>query len=226
MNNVTLSEVGLDKYDLSSLKESICMSIYSSKKFDISLFIVPAGLAMPLHDHPNMAVLSKLLLGSALCTSYTKLQPMSTPASHPVKLEHTDNASIPIDGPFFKRDVKIKDADSDAWYLTPTDGNIHAIHALKADPPSDKTPPVVMLDVLLPPYDSLTRPCRFYTTSAHPMWVPTASVGLEADKPGDNFSDGDAHEWKWKKWMLEEVEEPTELLPYGVQYRGSVPLQR
>jgi hypothetical protein len=230
MNRVTLSEVGLDAYPLTRIEDSLCMSIYESDKFDISLFIVPAGLAMPYHDHPNMTVLSKLLSGSALCTSFTPLLPTESAV-----MESSESELRALtEKPFFMREVASKTPESDAWYLTPSRGNIHAIHALPASTSNNiqagGVEPVIMLDILLPPYNSLTRPCRYYTPSSHPIWIPTTPVGLSS-VVGDVVDDekksdvGTAQEeWKWKKWVLEEIDEPTDMLPYSAKYPGVVPV--
>jgi hypothetical protein len=271
MNEVTLTDVGLHVYDLSTIKDSVCMSICSTRNFDISLFIIPAGLAMPLHDHPDMAVLTKLLCGEALCTSFTPLYPRDSAAlQQPQQQQHqqqedTDDTppSTPAPGPFFSRLVQAKSAHSPCWHLSPSRGNIHAIHALAPpSPPSTDTDtaatdtataaataaaaraePVIMLDVLLPPYDpSGARPCTYYSPTAHPLWVPTVPVGLrqrgttssssssssgeetEAEAGGETETGGVGEEWLWKKWVLEEVPEPTESLPYAVQYSGDTPV--
>lgn len=41
----------------------------------VSVFFLFPGKVMPLHDHPRMTVISKILLGSARVTSYDWMQP-------------------------------------------------------------------------------------------------------------------------------------------------------
>lgn len=44
--------------------------IYEDKTFSIGIFILPPGVAIPLHDHPGMSVISRMLYGSLYFKSY------------------------------------------------------------------------------------------------------------------------------------------------------------
>ena len=222
MNDFSLDHVGLEKYKLTAIKESVCMNICSTQKFDIAIFIVPCGWSMPLHDHPNMAVLSKLLHGEALCTSYTPLYSCKTNNSERVISNSPNSESSSLaTGSFHMRAVETKNVQCPAWYLTPNQDNIHSIHAMSSCK-GDSAEPAVLLDVLLPPYDSISRPCSYYTATPQPMWQPTVPVGLKTNTSGTSQI---IEEWKWKKWIIEECDEPTDLLPYGVEYTGETPVK-
>ena len=45
-------------------------TVHESPAFDIVVFLFPAGAAIPLHDHPNMTVLSRVVRGSLRVTSF------------------------------------------------------------------------------------------------------------------------------------------------------------
>lgn len=246
MNTFTLIDVGLHEYDLPSIQDSVCMSICSTTDFDISLFIVPVGGSLPLHDHQNMAVLSKLLSGTALCTSYTPLYPHHP---SPQQQQHNDykhhgQHQSESPSPFFRRSVQTKDSNSPSWFLTPSLWNLHAFHALaphaldsslSSDRDASLSPaePAVMLDILLPPYHAPERRCVFFSATSHPIWLPTASVAVKRNEDASqntpcrsgNSIGEEVEEWPWQKWVVKQVEEPSEVLPYLVQYTGEVPEQ-
>ena len=45
-------------------------TVYGCENFQISTFIIPKGMEIPLHNHPAMTVFSKCLYGSAKVQTY------------------------------------------------------------------------------------------------------------------------------------------------------------
>lgn len=113
------------------------MTVASCQAFDVAVFILPGGKSLPLHDHPKMTVLSKLLTGGLSVRAYTP-----DPISPKLHLLALDTVKLP---------------EHEGWFLTPTQGNIHEFAAVDT---------AVILDVLMPPYDEdKGRPCNYYTAS-------------------------------------------------------------
>ncbi|OWZ00041.1 hypothetical protein PHMEG_00028853 [Phytophthora megakarya] len=48
--------------------------VYEDETFSIGIFILPPGVAIPLHDHPGMSVVTRLLYGSLHVKSYDLVQ--------------------------------------------------------------------------------------------------------------------------------------------------------
>ena len=136
MNTSTLDELSINDSLVKSVRENICMNIHSNSKFQIAVFIIPAGWSLPLHDHPGMCVLSKLITGKLYYSSFTpKVCSRST------------------DMILFDKEVTERTSQDDTWLLGASQGNYHELVAQET---------CVMLDALLPPYDFPDRPCTYY----------------------------------------------------------------
>lgn len=180
MNQLNAEDIGIDSGFVDKLRYSVCMSICSTPHFDIALFIIPAGCGIPLHDHPNMTVLSKLVIGDMTIRSFTPLDKVSVTNSFPAVI----------------RDDQSRSSSDPAWFLTPSEGNIHEFVA---------TSGCIVFDVLLPPYEDPDRPCTFYR----------AEVGaLGSSSTGATVFD------------LTPTPPPRSGLPYSVEYPGPRPVSR
>ena len=162
MNMLTLEDIGLRESALRSLRSSVCMAICSNKFFDMAIFLIPAGGKIPLHDHPNMTVVSKLLCGRMHTRSFTSI-------------ERKDDCIL-----VFPPTIATHNVEDRPWLLTPVTDNIHEFIAES---------PCAIFDVLLPPYGDPDRPCSYYGASQgldgewrlHP--VPPPSTGLPVCVP-------------------------------------------
>lgn len=166
------------------------LHIYECDKFSICIFCLPPSSVIPLHNHPGMTVLSKLLFGTMHIKSYDWVD------GHQNLQESTNTSHFQTPGAGL---AKIK---TDTIFSAPCNtsilypnagGNMHCFTA--------KTPCAV-LDVLGPPYsDPEGRHCTYYNDS------PYADTNLA---PEEN----EGYAW------LEERVKPDDFFVLGAKYRG------
>jgi hypothetical protein len=114
--------------------------------FIIGIFFLPPNTRIPLHDHPDMCVTSKILEGNCRVRSYDWLQTTlysSTGASR--SYIHYTYADLVQDEWKKKNDV---------WSLFQNTGNVHEITSGEEG--------CALLDVIAPDYDGSSRVCTFY----------------------------------------------------------------
>ncbi|CAH2079941.1 unnamed protein product [Thlaspi arvense] len=117
------------------------LHIYECDRFSMGIFCLPPCGVIPLHNHPEMTVFSKLLFGTMHIKSYDWV------ADSPRQSSDTRLAKVKVDSEFT--------APCDASILYPADGgNMHCFTAKTA---------CAVLDVLGPPYsDPAGRHCTYY----------------------------------------------------------------
>ncbi|XP_065831669.1 2-aminoethanethiol dioxygenase-like [Oscarella lobularis] len=117
------------------------MEILDDSNFTCVIFMLRKGRAIPLHDHPGMHGLCKVLYGSVKITSYDP----------PEKLNLSKSG-------FFKakyRGAETFSADNGCHFVLPTEKNLHTIEGLTN---------TAFFDILAPPYESYgARGCTYYT---------------------------------------------------------------
>ena len=142
MNTVSLQDLGLHTINLENLPRAFCMHIANNDKFHVSIFIIPKKCKLPLHDHPNMSVLSKVIKGNVKMRSFN------------IGNDHLIKSGKKVFPANITDDIT-KTTKDNSWFLTPSISNIHEFEA------TDET--AVVFDVLMPPYsDENGRPCHFY----------------------------------------------------------------
>lgn len=128
------------------------LHIYECEKFSIGIFCLPPSGVIPLHNHPGMTVLSKILFGTMHIKSYDWV--VDFPPETPTTFKPPENggsemrlAKVKVDADFI--------APCNPSILYPADGgNMHCFTAVTA---------CAVLDVLGPPYsDPDGRHCTYY----------------------------------------------------------------
>ncbi|CAI5536820.1 unnamed protein product, partial [Closterium sp. Naga37s-1] len=146
------------------------LHLYECPDFSIGIFCIPASACIPLHNHPGMTVLSKLLYGRMHMRSFDWAFPSAPPAAaaatQPRLAELVEDQVIAAPCP--------------VEMLFPTSGgNMHAFTALA---------PCALLDVLSPPYSvEAGRHCTYFRE------LPAEQ--FPALPPGEGLKEGREYGW-------------------------------
>ncbi|KAL1828360.1 plant cysteine oxidase 2 [Daucus carota subsp. sativus] len=175
------------------------LHIHECDKFSIGIFCLPPSAVLPLHNHPEMTVFSKLLFGTMHIKSLDWVN--GIPSNKVPDGDSSDaNGALSAEARLAK--VKV-DADfiapCDTSILYPTDGgNMHCFTAVTQ---------CAVLDVLGPPYnDAEGRHCAYYIE--HPLDRISAN--------GISIAEEEREGYEW----LQERDKPEGLTVYGVPYSG------
>ncbi|XP_063077984.1 2-aminoethanethiol (cysteamine) dioxygenase a [Engraulis encrasicolus] len=173
------------------------MHICETDAFSMGVFLLKGGASIPLHDHPGMNGVLKVLYGKVNIQCFDKFDKPS------------DAESIPLfDPPLlpFQRDSVMRSVvrstgeyteDSGPCVLSPDKDNLHQIDAVEG--------PAAFLDILAPPYDPDDgRDCHYFKV--------LQSVSNAVDRTADQTVEGET-------WLME-VPQPQEFWCGGEPYPG------
>ncbi|CAL9111071.1 hypothetical protein MUK42_00284 [Musa troglodytarum] len=147
-----------------AIKQITYIHIHECEDFSIGVFCFPAGARLPLHDHPRMVVLTKVLYGSISLKSYDWV---TTPICNP---KRSGLAKVVAD------DCALQASSKTSVLFPKSGGNMHSLAALT---------PCAILDVLAPPYsEEQGRPSTYYVDVPIPP-LPGFVLLEEMDTPDD-----------------------------------------
>ncbi|ESW33986.1 hypothetical protein PHAVU_001G114800 [Phaseolus vulgaris] len=203
LDNMKAEDVGLNR-DLQFFKPGNIIenqrvtytTVFKCDNFSLCIFFIPEGGIIPLHNHPGMTVLSKLLIGLMHIKSYDWVEPEVS----------KDNL---LEQPSQLRLAKLKadkmyttSCDTSVLYPT-TGGNIHEFSAIT---------PCAVFDVIGPPYSKKDdRDCSYYKD--HPC------TSSPKERIGEVKEENEKDSYAW----LEEIEMPENSEMDGIEYLGPTP---
>jgi cysteamine dioxygenase len=123
--------------------------VFENSAVSMGIFLLPAGTIIPLHDHPGMTVLSKILFGEI------RRVEMDKPSAKRPRRSFFGRRAHLVCPP--SRTSMLR-AGMPTVRLDPLRGNIHSFEALND---------TAIFDVLLPPYDDgAGRSCHYFEAAA------------------------------------------------------------
>lgn len=144
------------------------VEILESQNYTLAMFILKNGARLPLHDHPGMHGIIKVVHGNIRICSYSNVSKSlgETESAEPKELSRIiKNAGlhnyklIPTVPHHTNKELNVH---SEAELLTPAQGNYHEIIA--------KDGPAAFVDLLTPPYnENDNRDCHYYQVAGHSL---------------------------------------------------------
>ncbi|XP_030753157.1 2-aminoethanethiol dioxygenase [Sitophilus oryzae] len=142
-----------------------CIGVYEDDQVSMGIFILKPNGKLPLHNHPQMHGLIKVIAGRVKIVSYSidteKTKEIDEKSfqgeTPPVLLRHKSKYGIVTAE---LGDITVADTSSPTCTLEPDFKNLHEIQSLDE--------PAAFLDILAPPYDypleeCASRHCSYYT---------------------------------------------------------------
>ncbi|XP_026172273.1 2-aminoethanethiol (cysteamine) dioxygenase a [Mastacembelus armatus] len=182
------------------------MHICETEVFSMGVFLLRTGASLPLHDHPGMNGMLKVLYGRVRVRCFDKLEDHLTVNTIP---PHFDPPLAPHQSASLRRSkfrsVTEYSENSGPCLLTPLRDNLHQIDAVGG--------PAAFLDILAPPYNpDEGRDCHYYKI------LQTVAEG-ERDGKNNKEQHGEENEKEEERWLLE-IPQPEDFWCGGEPYPG------
>ncbi|XP_023712086.1 2-aminoethanethiol dioxygenase [Cryptotermes secundus] len=164
-DQLTAADVNLNIHSLQATESGGCkppviyISVYEDSHVTVGIFIVKSGEKLPLHDHPHMYGILKVIAGTVKIQSYTTISNSSdidSPSAGGRRLFPYTRTKTQIQCAIKMPEVIVNE-NNGACFLTPTERNLHEIYSVGAA--------AAFLDILSPPYDTSEfgeRSCHYF----------------------------------------------------------------
>ncbi|KAM9336730.1 2-aminoethanethiol (cysteamine) dioxygenase a [Symphorus nematophorus] len=184
------------------------MHICETEVFSMGVFLLRSGASIPLHDHPGMNGMLKVLYGKVSVRCFDKLEDNLTVST---VLPHFEPPLSPCQTASLRRSVLRSVAQysetSGPCFLTPVRDNLHQIDAVEG--------PAAFLDILAPPYNPDDgRDCHYFKV------LQTVAEG-DTDGKSNKEQQGEEKMKEEEMWLLE-VPQPEDFWCGGEAYPGPV----
>ncbi|NP_001008634.1 2-aminoethanethiol (cysteamine) dioxygenase a [Danio rerio] len=168
------------------------MHICETDVFSMGVFLLKSGASIPLHDHPGMHGMLKVLYGKVSIRCYDKLDKAESDTER-----HFDPPLLAFQGDDVRRAALRSSGQfselSGPCVLSPFKDNLHEIDAVDGA--------AAFLDILAPPYDPDDgRDCHYYRV--------LQTAGKKSEQSGDD-----------EAWLLE-IPQPDDFWCGGEPYPG------
>ncbi|KAM4636147.1 2-aminoethanethiol dioxygenase [Discoglossus pictus] len=179
------------------------MHICENDSFSMGVFLLKGGTSIPLHDHPGMYGMLKVLYGKVSISGFDKLDTppaaslQFSPPLPPYQRASLRRAALRSVGEFSD--------GSGPCLLSPHRDNLHQITAVDG--------PAAFLDILAPPYDPDDgRDCHYYTLLQQASPEPS-------EEDGSHQPAADGGVTPREVWLLE-IPQPADFWCGGEPYPG------
>ncbi|GFY40753.1 2-aminoethanethiol dioxygenase [Trichonephila inaurata madagascariensis] len=156
------------------------IEVAENKTFSMGIFLLRSGARIPLHDHPGMHGVLKVIQGTVKITSFSALSNVPSDIKIPqdvisqLKTGQIDHL-LPVEK-HTSGNVTEKD---EPCVLKPKEGNFHEICAIGG--------PAAFLDILAPPYDLKERDCHYYISAETKKADSEVKYWLTRTAPPEDF---------------------------------------
>ncbi|XP_071441479.1 2-aminoethanethiol dioxygenase [Hetaerina americana] len=162
------------------------IEIFENEDVTVGIFVLKSDTRIPLHDHPHMHGILKVILGTVKIQSYSALPNVKNPTPECLKNSIAGRGDFLFSESLKKQEIVISKKmpeiactfSDGALILTPSDKNLHEIRCVEG--------PSAFLDVLAPPYSSSSseedpRVCHYFTEAPKTQIVSNEDVNPKED---------------------------------------------